>query len=303
MNESLAFLSLLAAGADALKPGDHTRTLDVDRRPRTYLVHVPKSYDGSRPVPVVLIFHGGASNAERMVRFCGLNDKADREGFLAVYPSGTGLLPRALTFNGGNCCGYAVQQKVDDVAFTRAVLDDLGKVARIDPKRVYATGMSNGGIMAYRLASELSDRIAAIAPVSGPMGTETCHPKRPVSVLHFHGTDDEFAPFKGGRGPRSVAGIDFYSVDHSIRAWIKANGCPETPVTVQEPDRAQDGTSITRQTYGPGREGSEVVLITIKGAGHTWPGQQPLVKFLGKATKNLSANDVMWEFFQRHPMK
>src|SRR5437016_6447484 len=115
-----------------------------------------------------------------MVRFCGLNEKADRAGFLAVYPSGTGRLERALTWNGGNCCGYAMLNKVDDVAFTRGLLDDLAKAVLIDRKRVYATGMSNGAMMVYRLASELSDRIAAIAPVSGPMGTRTCHPKRPV---------------------------------------------------------------------------------------------------------------------------
>src|SRR5262249_41276708 len=157
-----------------------------------------KSYDGTRPFPVVLAFHGGGSNAGQMVRFSGLNDKADQAGFLVVYPNGTGRLEQALTWNGGNCCGYAMLNKVDDGAFVRALLDDLGKVAKVDAKRVYATGMSNGAILAYRLASELSDRIAAIAPVSGPMGTEKCNPTRPVPVLHFHGTDDDFAPFKGG---------------------------------------------------------------------------------------------------------
>jgi polyhydroxybutyrate depolymerase len=301
MSSSLAFLTLLATGD--LKPGDYTRPLEVNERQRSYLLHVPASYDGARPLPVVLIFHGGASDAERMIQFCGLNDKADQAGFLAVYPNGTGQLPRALTWNGGNCCGYAERRNVDDVAFVRALLDDLAKVARIDSKRIYATGMSNGAIMAYRLASELSDRIAAIAPVSGPMGTEKCSPKRPVSVLHFHGTDDLFAPLQGGQGPRSVSGTDFYSVDHSIRAWVTANGCPETPATVNEPHHAEDGTAVTRYTYGPGKDGSEVVSIIIAGGGHTWPGRQPLVKILGKSTKNISANDVMWEFFQRHPRK
>jgi polyhydroxybutyrate depolymerase len=297
------FLTLLAAGDDPLAPGDHTRSLEVDRRSRTYLVHVPKSYDGKKGYPVVLAFHGGGSNAEQMVHFCGLNAKAEKAGFLVVYPSGTGRLEKALTWNGGNCCGYAVQNKVDDVAFVRPLLDDLAKVARVDPRRVYATGMSNGAILTYRLASELSDRIAAVAPVAGPMGTETCKPKRPVPVIHFHGTDDEFAPFKGGKGARSISGTDFYSVDHSIRAWVKANGCPERPATVQLPDHAKDGTTVTRKTYGPGKDGAEVVLVVIEGGGHTWPGQQPRVKFLGKSTKNVSANDLMWEFFQKHPMK
>lgn len=304
MIATIALMALTtAAGGPELKPGDHTRSLEAGDRTRSYLVHVPPSYDGKKPVPVVLVFHGGASNAQRMVRFCGLNETADRHGFLAVYPSGTGRLERALTWNGGNCCGYAMQNNVDDVGFVRALLDDVGRAANVDPKRVYATGMSNGAIMAYRLASELSDRIAAVAPVSGPMGTETCRPQRPVSVLHFHGTGDEFAPFAGGRGSKSLSGTNFYSVEHSIRAWVKADDCPAVPKTDRLPDTAKDGTRLTRTSYGPGREGAEVVLVTIEGGGHTWPGRQPPLKFLGKATKSVSANELMWEFFEKHPMK
>ena len=196
-----------------------------------------------------------------------------------------------------------MNNKVDDVEFTRQLLDDLSKSANIDPKRVFATGMSNGGIMAYLLASELSDRIAAIAPVAGPMGTETCNSKRPVPFIHFHGTADENAPFKGGKGEKSISGTDFYSVDHSIQAWVKANSCNEEPVVTTIPDLANDGTTITRKTYGGGRDGAEVVLVVIEGGGHTWPGQEPRLKMLGKSTKNISANDLMWEFFKKHPMK
>jgi len=296
-------LPFLNAGTQPLQPGDTTRSLQVDRRTRTYLVHVPKSYDGTKPYPVVLAFHGGGSNAEQMVRFCGLSEKADRAGFLVVYPNGTGLLTTMLTWNGGNCCGFAMQHQVDDVAFIRALLDDLESAIKVDRRRIYATGMSNGAILTYRLASELSDRIAAVAPVAGPMGTETCAPQRSVPVIHFHGTNDEFAPFQGGHGPKSMSGTNFYSVDHSIRAWIKANRCPDQPLVVREPDQAKDGTAVVRKTYGPGTDGSEVVLEVIEGGGHTWPGRQPPLKFLGKSTKNVSANDLMWEFFQRHPMK
>lgn len=220
-----------------------------------------------------------------------------------VYPNGTGKLEKQLlTFNGGNCCGYAMNEKVDDVAFTRALLDDLAKMVKVDPKRVYATGMSNGGIMAYKLASDLSDRIAAIAPVGGPMGTETCNPKRPVPVIHFHGVNDEFAPFKGGKG-KGVSGTNFFSVEHSINAWVKANACKDEPVLTKVDDKAKDGTTATIKTYGDGNDGAEVVLVVIDGMGHTWPGQVPLVKFLGKSTRNVSANEMMWEFFKKHPMK
>jgi polyhydroxybutyrate depolymerase len=299
----LLILALSAAPADSVGPGDHTRTLTVGDRKRTYLVHVPKSYDGKKPYPVVLIYHGGGSNAAQMVRFSGLSEKADKAGFLAVYPNGTGRLEGVLTFNGGNCCAYAAMNNVDDVGFTNALLDDLEKVLKVDAKRVYATGMSNGAIMVYRLASELSDRIAAIAPVGGPIGTEKCSPKRPVPVIHFHGTDDQFAPFKGGKGQKSLTQTNFYSVDHSIRAWEKANGCNEEPRTEELPDKAKDGTKVTRKTYSGGKDGAEVVLFVIEGAGHTWPGKEPAVKFLGKATKNISANDLMWDFFEKHPMK
>ena len=112
--------------------------------------------------------------------------------------------------------------------------------------------MSNGAIMCYLLASELSDRIAAVAPVAGPMGTENASPKRPVPVIHFHGTDDQFAPFNGGKGSKSLSQTEFFSVEHSIRAWVKANGCPEEPVVAEEPNGADDGMTVQRKTYGPG---------------------------------------------------
>ena len=300
MIHTVLLMSVL--GADPLAPGDHNRTLTVGELKRNYLVHIPPKYDSKKPTPVVLAFHGGGGNADSMIVFSGLNKKADAAGFIVVYPNGTGRLEKVLTYNGGNCCGYAMNNKIDDVEFTRKMLDDLAKSANIDPKQVFATGMSNGGIMSYLLASELSDRIAAIAPVGGPMGTETCKPKRSVSVIHFHGTDDEHAPFKGGKG-KGPSGTDFYSVDHSIQAWVKANGCEKEPVVTKLPDAAKDGTTITRKTYGGGKDGSEVVLVVIEGGGHTWPGQEPRLKMLGKSTKNISANDLMWEFFQRHSLK
>jgi polyhydroxybutyrate depolymerase len=297
-----ALLMLAAVAAETLAPGDHTRSLTVGGLKRTYLVHVPPKYDPKSPTPVVLIFHGGGGNAEQMARHCGMNEKSDEVGFIAVYPSGTGRLEKVLTFNGGNCCGYAMNQNIDDVEFTREVLDDLAESVNIDPKRVYATGMSNGAIMAYRLASELSDRIAAIAPVAGPMGTDTCSPKHPVPVIHFHGTADENAPFKGGKG-KGVSGTDFYSVENSIKAWVKANGCEDMPVVTKLPDKADDGMTVQKKVYGNGKNGAEVVLIEIEGGGHTWPGREPNFRVLGKSTKDISANDLMWEFFQKHPMK
>ena len=297
----LSLWRVSAAAAEPLGPGNHTLSLAVGGLQRSAIVHVPPQYDRTIPMPVVVAFHGGGANADNMVRFSGLDEKADQAGFIVVYPYGTGRLQRMLTFNGGNCCGKAAADGVDDVEFTRRLLDDLAAAVTIDPKRVFATGMSNGAIMAYRLAAELSDRIAAIAPVSGPMGTKAWAPKRPVSVIHFHGTADEFAPFEGGRG-RGPSGTDFFSVSDTIQACVEADGCDPKPVTTSLPDTSADGTTAVRKTYGPGRDGAEVVLIVIEGGGHTWPGREPRLGGLGKATRDISANDLMWAFFQRHAM-
>lgn len=283
-----------------LRPGT-THSLTIGSLSRTYLVHVPHGHDQKTPMPVVLALHGATMNGPMMAWFSGLNRKADEVGFIAVYPNGTGR-HSSFTWNAGNCCGSAAENLVDDVAFISALLDDLMRTYQIDTQRVYATGMSNGAIMVYRLASELSDRIAAIAPVSGSVGTEICQPKRPVSVLHFHGTTDEYTPFMGGKGAKSISGTHFYSVDHSIRTWVKLNGCDEIP-KIDLLSKSGDETTVTRKTYGAGKDGAEVVLIVIEGGGHTWPGVKSPAKTLGRSALNISANDLMWEFFNKHKLK
>ena len=279
------------------------RTLTVDGRERSYLYHLPPTVPPDTAIPIVLAFHGATSNARLMEQFCGMNAKADAAGFLIVYPNGTGNLPNVLTWNGGDCCGYAHKHGVDDVAYVRALLDDLPNITPIDPAQVYAAGMSNGAHMAYRLAAEMADRFAAIAAVAGPMALDDPRPARPIPVLHIHGTDDQFAPFHGGVGARSLYGVSFRSVPDTIRAWVRANGCPEEPEVIEEPPRVDDGTRIVRHVYRPGRGGSEVVLILVEGGGHTWPGRPPFPERLGKSTANLDANDCIWDFFQRHPMR
>ncbi|MBM4156159.1 MAG: hypothetical protein FJ221_14210 [Lentisphaerae bacterium] len=290
-----------------LHHGDHTRTVKVGNLQRRYLVHVPPGYDAAKATPVVIAFHGGGGNPASMVRLSGLNAKSDAAGFIVAYPYGTGRLENQfLTFNAGGCCGYAMENKIDDVGFTRALIDDLATVVTLDTNRVFATGLSNGGIMAHYLASELSDRIAAIAPVGGPLMMDACRPRRAVSVMHFHGTGDEFAPFKGGFGKGAAGGkgvTDFKSVDFTIKNWVKANSCDARPEIVPLPDKADDGMRVTRKTWSGGKDGSEVVLIEIEGGGHTWPGREPPVAMLGKSTMDISANDLMWEFFQAHPLK
>jgi polyhydroxybutyrate depolymerase len=292
-------LALSLVCADPLPPGDHVRSLESDGRTRTYRVHVPPQYDATAPTPVVLAYHGAMTNSRMMASFSGLSKKADEAGFVVVYPNGTGSGDVMLFWNAGGM-RRRNGANADDVAFTAKTLDDLATVINVDPDRVYATGLSNGGMMCYRLAAELSDRIAAIAPVAGTMGVDDPDPKRPVPVLHFHGTSDRLVPFDGpdDRGRRIVA---IRSVDETMRIWAKIDGCPAEPDIADLPDSVDDGTKVTCKIWGPGKDGAEVVLYTITGGGHTWPGKPRVVGILGKSTKDISANDLMWEFFQKHP--
>jgi polyhydroxybutyrate depolymerase len=155
-------------------------------------------------------------------------------------------------------------------------------------------------MLCYRLAAELSERIAAIAPVAGTMALDDAKPGRAVPVIHFHGTDDMLVPFDGpNEEERQVIAIK--SVDETMRIWARIDGCPDEPAVAGLPDTADDGTTVTRKSWGPGINGSEVVLYTITGGGHTWPGKERVFGLLGKTTRDISANDLIWEFFQKHP--
>lgn len=282
---------------DPLGPGDHTRILMLANTKRTYLVHVPKSYDPQKPVPLVLALHGAGMNGPMMVPFSGLNKTADSGGFVVVYPSGTGAGP-FLTWNAGGFTGKMAEGKPDDVLFIKTLLDDLATVLKVDPARVYACGMSNGGMMCYRLAAELSDRIAAIAPVAGTIAIEDSKPQRPVPVMHFHGSKDTIVPFSIANG-KTPPMMQLKGVEDSIQTWVKLNGCDATP-RHEVLSKNTDDMKVTSTIYSGGKDGSEIVLVVVEGGGHTWPGQQPPVAFMGKSAMNISANDLLWEFFKKH---
>ncbi len=295
---SVLFAAVSALAAAWLPPGDHVREFPFGGLVRSYSIHIPPSYNPGKPTPVVLVFHSAMMNAAMMARFCGLSEKADQSGFVVVYANGTGSTSVFRFWDAGGVRGRVA----NDVGYVARVLDDLATVVNVDSRRVFATGMSNGAMMCYRLAAELSERIAAIAPVAGTMAIDHCHPRRPVSVLHFHGTKDGLVHFDGP-DERTPKNIKFLSVEDTIRTWVQVNGCPETPEVADLQDLADDGTTVRRRSYGPGREGSEVVLYAIEGGGHTWPGRAPRIRFLGKSTRDVSANDLMWDFFQKHPMR
>jgi polyhydroxybutyrate depolymerase len=283
---------------EPLGPGDHTRTLMMGEQKREYLVHIPKGYDPKKLAPVVLALHGALMNGPMMVGFSGLNKTSDDAGFVLVYPSGTGAGP-FLTWNAGGFGGKTSKGKADDVAFIGKLLDDLATVVKVDDKRVFACGISNGAMMCYRLAAELSDRIAAIAPVAGTIAIDESKPKRPVSIIHFHGTKDNLVPFETTTGKSS---FKLKGAEESVKIWVKLNGCKEEP-KIDTLSKDGDELKVIRRTYGGGKDGSEAELIVIEEGGHTWPGQQPPVSFIGKSAMNISANDLIWEFFKKHPMK
>jgi len=285
-----------------LGPGDHTIRLGVDGWLRSYQVHVPRKYDPAKPMPVVLIYHGAMMNSVTMALSTGLNKKADEAGFIAVYPNGTGAGDWLLVFNAGGVPENVSTKLPDDVKFTEKLLDDLQKRLNVDPKRIYVTGLSNGGMMCYLLADKLSDRIAAIAPVAGTMTCDKPEPGRPVPIIHFHGTVDTFVP---DTGPDDRLGrvAKFKSVNDTMAGWAAANRCLQPPVEFQVPDRFDDSTTVSRKEFVAGKDGAEIVLYTITGGGHTWPGRDSVLRgLLGRSTQEISANDLMWEFFEKYPL-
>lgn len=278
-----------------LSPGTYARSLSVGGRVRTYLVHVPDRLEAVEPA-VVLVFHGGGGNAQSAVEMTGFDAQSEASGFIVVYPNGTGRLKNLLlTWNAGGCCGYAQVAGIDDVEFVRALIEDLARLISIDRRRIYATGISNGALMSYRLACELSDQIAAIAPVSGTQNVERCLPSRPISVIHFHGTADENAPFAGGIGDKSISQVDFASVRQTIEYWVAFDGCPAEAITERSGD-------VIHERYGPCDQGTAVELFKVIGGGHAWPGGQKPRGAADTPTQEISATSLSWGFFSAHPM-
>lgn len=280
--------------APRLSEGMSSRRLKIDGRNRAWHVYVPPTV--SDPASVVLVLHGAGMNGKMAMSFTGMNEKADREGFIAVYPDGTGA-GSFLTWNSGGR-GKRYDDRVNDVRFISAIIDDLKSCSSIDPSRIYATGISNGGMMCYRLATELSDRIAAIAPVAGTLTLREPKPVRRVPVMHFHGTQDTFVPW-GGPAEQTPAFISFRSVEDTLRTWAVLNDCDTQPLIEEMPDSSVDGTTVRRWSYPTRPGGATTVLYEIIGGGHTWPGIEAPVGFIGKSTKDINANDVMWEFFRK----
>jgi polyhydroxybutyrate depolymerase len=259
------------------------------------------------------MFHGNGGTAESVVKETGWVAKSDAAGFIVVFPEATRpdmTQPPKFgrnnpAWNDGSGRFHAGERNITDVAFIAALLDHIEAKFDVDKRRVFATGFSNGASMAFRVGLELSDRIAAIAPVSGALWIAEPKIARPVSLLYITGTADPINPMEGG-APKMASGTGFNGVPEKakppvremVQAWVKLLGCKEEAESI-----ASDIEGITTIVHTGGRDGTEVVFTTIEGHGHIWPGgKSPLPAFiLGKATSRLNANDAVWDFFQAHP--
>ena len=270
----LAILLLIAGCASV-------RSLQVDGRRRVY--QLAGELSASSPRPLIIFLHGHGGTGPRMARLVHLDPRALEQDALVAYPTGTAWasIPWG-SWNAGHCCGHAMERGVDDVGLLRALIDELHRSQQADPGRVAVAGVSNGAMMAYRLACDAADQVTAIAAVAGSM-PPSCHPSRPVSVLIIHGTDDQMVPYAGGRNAQRDSRID-PSVQSAMSFWTTNNRCPALP------KRRIDGR-VEEERYAPCAEDTEVLLYTIRGGGHVWPGVQ--------RDGPLDATAVVTEFFSR----
>jgi polyhydroxybutyrate depolymerase len=301
----LALLAAVAlvAGCRGLPPGTERHALDHGGETRTYLVHTPPDLPPG-PVPLVLVLHGAGGSGRQMEAMSGFSAVADREGFLAVYPDG---LRRV--WNDGRHGALTKRDTVDDVGFLLALLDRIAAARALDRARVYATGISNGGFLCYRLANDHADRFAAIAPVVTGLSTEVAnafHPSAPVAVFAIQGTEDPLVPYHGGPIGRAGGRKDrgrILGTRQALELWRAHDGCAAEPVREPLPDRdAGDGCTVERATWTGGRDGTAVRLDTIHGGGHTWPnGPQYLPRaIIGLVCRDYHASADIWAFFVEH---
>ena len=254
---------------ETITTGTHTLTTPGGDT-RTYYVYVPPALPAATEVPLLIALHGGMGSARQFAEQSGFDALAAQHGFVVAYPEGTDLAgPLGGVWNGGVCCGkaQAIRDNVDDVGFIGALIDELIAELPIDEHRVYATGHSNGALLSYRLACELSDRIAAVAVQAGTLGIDTCAPGRGVALLHVHGTDDASLPISGGRG-EGVSGTDFPSPREGVRRYAAAAGCAGE--TLQ---RDTGNPDLLRRRFDGCRDGAVVEMVEVDGASHAWMGR------------------------------
>jgi polyhydroxybutyrate depolymerase len=282
--------------------GDFDKTITVGTATRRYLLHVPASYRSSSPMPAVLLFHGGQGSATTIGNITGKDTFsvfADRAGFIAIYPNSVNG-----TWDDGR---DTVPVATNDVAFVDALLDEVAKEYNVDTKRVYATGISNGGMMTHRLACDLTRRFAAVATVAANMPvslSSKCSPTRAMPIAMLSGDTDPLMPYAGGSIPSGISG-NVLSVADTVKFWSNKNGVVAAAKTTVLTDAdTTDGTTTTLLEYGAAGSSNDIALYSIKGGGHTWPsGTQYLTELvIGKVARDFSGNDAIWNFFVKRSL-
>jgi polyhydroxybutyrate depolymerase len=301
--------------------GSTVFTLTFDGLTRDYRLHVPPAAVYGQPLPLVLNLHGATQNGQLEEITSGMDANADQHGYLVAYPDGTRiskvLIPDPVAkqaqygWNAGRCCGLPVTRHIDDVGFLRQVIADIAARTPVDLRRVYMTGISNGGMMAYAMAAEASGTVAAVSSVSGQVEIPTIHPTRAVPTMEFHSVNDPIATYDGT--PNSNPRLRL-SVMQGIDQWVKADGCSRTPhsapAIVGAAGSISAGETATLVTYSRCRGGSAVALWRFTGSGHVWPGSTLntgpkktwILAGVGRGTVLVSANETMWQFFSRYTL-
>ncbi len=272
---------------------------------RTYQVHIPPGYDAGKPFPLVVVIHGAFDTGLGMEQFSGFSVLADRENFLVLYPDGMGLFGYLQHWNAGHCCGKAAKDRVDDVGFLTAAIQDACARLNVDRSRIYMLGFSNGGMMTYRFAAEKTDMLAGAAFLAASMGGREREedpewripePRNSLPVLIMHGLEDQDVPYQGGVSKRRGGTRTYLPVADCVDFWVKKNAC-----TAGFEEKQLCEGQVTVQTWNHCSDGSVVSLWLIKNWGHDWPGKYFTGSLAeGAPLKDFDAAEILWNFFEKH---
>ena len=310
----LIVLALVYTGCTASLPKDHpvgpkTYKNSMDIRimgaRRTYLVHIPPDYNPQIALPLVVVIHGAFDTAGGMEKFSGFSDLANRENFIVMYPNGMGIFGFLQHWNAGHCCGKAASDKVDDVGFVAAAIEDVIALLKIDPDRIYMVGFSNGGMLTYRFAAERGDLLAAVAPLAASIGGQPSEeepewripdPIQPLSVISLHGLADDDITYEGGVSLHRGGTRTYWSVEKSIDFWVSHNGC-----NPKAADSYLNSGSVHIKSWGVCSNDTEVALYLLENWGHVWPGRYFTADLPeDDPLRNFDAAEIIWDFFKSH---
>ncbi|MFT4303021.1 MAG: alpha/beta hydrolase family esterase [Candidatus Woesearchaeota archaeon] len=267
-----------------------TKHQDLDRK---YDIYIPKNFEESKQYPLVFVFHGGGGKPENAKRMTGMSQLADKENFIVVYPSGTTNRTMSfLTWNAGDCCGFATLSNIDDIGFIKKIINNTKNNLNIDSNKIFATGFSNGAMMSYKIACELPDIFKAVGTVSGTLAYEECNPKESINIIHFHGDADYYASYDGGIGEKQISNPrEDKSVVDTIKFWANINECIDY--------KTNKFGNIIHDVYTCNN--SKIELYTIKQGGHAWPGGNPGIRYgnIDEPNQEIIATELIWEFFKK----